>query len=84
MATDLAQVIRAIGRLTQEEQQQAPDTLDDLLGAARVTPLQRRLLNAGLIRHVGDPVTRAEHIRRFEPVELDGELLSAQIVRERR
>jgi len=84
MATGLDEVIRDIRRLTREEQQQVRDTLDDLLGAARVTPLQRRFLHSGLIRRVGDPMKRAEHISRFEPVELDGELLSDQIAREHR
>jgi len=85
MATELEQLLRDIGKLTPGEQRQVRDTLDSLLGArAEPTALQQKLMAAGLVRHVGDASKLAEHIRSFEPVELEGELVSAQIVRERR
>lgn len=85
MATPLERVVRDIKSLTPAERRQVRDTLDGLLSAPTdPTALQQRLMEAGLVRHTGNADKLAEHIRSCQPVELDGELVSAQIVRERR
>ena len=85
MATKVEQVLRDIEELTDEERQQVHEALDRLLyPPLEPTPLQRKLLEAGLIDQIGDPRKRAAHIRSFEPIKLEGEPVSEQIIRERR
>ncbi|MBT5711658.1 hypothetical protein HOI71_11485, partial [Candidatus Poribacteria bacterium] len=63
MATELEQVIRGIEKLTPSEQRQVRDALDDLLRPPdEPTALQQRLMEAGLLRHIGNARQRAEHI----------------------
>ena len=86
MATTVERVLREIEDLTHEEQQRVRDALDHLLidVSLEPTPLQQRLLEAGLIRRIADPRKRAEHVRSVQPITLEGELVSEQIIRERR
>ena len=85
MATKLELVLREIEDLTPDEQQQVREALDRLPdGSPKPTPLQQRLLEASVIQKIADPRKRAEHFRNFKPIKLEGELVSEQIIRERR
>ena len=85
MSTKLKQVLRDIEELTPEERRKVQEALGRLATASvEPTPAQRRMLEAGLIRNVADPRKRAEFFRKHPPIKLEGELISEQILRERR
>ena len=85
MATRVEDDLDAIEDPSEAEREQVRTALERLRDAPPwATPLQRRLLAAGLIETVADPRKRADHIRSFKPVKLGGEPISEQIIRERR